>query len=61
MRWSFTMEENQSCSFRLKDLEMAKKISEDLEKKCVRGNDKTLKTDYVRHDSDTFLFECVFV
>ena len=55
------MEENQSCSFRLKDLEMAKKIGEDLEKKCVRGNDKTLKTDYVRHDLDTFLFECVFV
>lgn len=33
---------------RLKDLEMARKISEDLEKKVVRGNDKTLRTDYVR-------------
>lgn len=35
-------------SFRLKDLELAKKAGEDLEKKVVRGNDKTLKTDYVR-------------
>ena len=33
--------------FRLKDLEMAKKIADDLEKKVVRGNDKTLKIDYV--------------
>jgi hypothetical protein len=33
--------------FRLKDLEMAKKIVEDLEKKFVRGNEKTLKLDYV--------------
>ena len=33
---------------RLKDLEMAKKIGEDLEKKFVRGNEKTLKIDYVR-------------
>ena len=33
---------------RLKDLEMAKKIGEDLEKKVVRGNDKTLKADHVR-------------
>lgn len=32
---------------RLKDLEMAKKIGEDLEKKVVRGNDKTLKIDHV--------------
>lgn len=33
---------------RLKDLEMAKKVGDDLEKKAVRGNDKTLKTDHVR-------------
>ena len=33
---------------RLKDLEMAKKVAEDLEKKVVRGNDKTLKIDHVR-------------
>lgn len=32
---------------RLKDLEMAKKVGEDLEKKVVRGNDKTLKIDHV--------------
>lgn len=32
---------------RLKDLDMAKKIGEDLEKKAVRGNDKTLRADYV--------------
>ncbi|CAF3965120.1 unnamed protein product [Rotaria magnacalcarata] len=31
---------------RLKDLELAKKVAEDLEKKVVRGNDKTLKIDY---------------
>lgn len=31
---------------RLKDLELAKKAGEDLEKKVVRGNDKTLKGDY---------------
>jgi len=34
--------------FRLKDLELAKKVAEELEKKVVRGNDKTLKADYVR-------------
>lgn len=33
---------------RLKDLEMTKKIADDLEKKVVRGNDKTLKIDHVR-------------
>lgn len=38
-----------SFLFRLKDLEMARKIGEDLEKKVVRGNDKTLKIDYVRN------------
>ena len=32
---------------RLKDLEMAKKTGDDLEKKVVRGNDKSLKTDHV--------------
>jgi obg-like ATPase 1 len=32
---------------RLKDLELAKKIGEDLEKKFVRGNEKTLKIDHV--------------
>lgn len=32
---------------RLKDLEMCKKASDDLEKRCVRGNEKTLKHDYV--------------
>ncbi|CAF2354606.1 unnamed protein product [Rotaria sp. Silwood2] len=31
---------------RLKDLEMTKKVAEDLEKKVVRGNDKALKIDY---------------
>ncbi|CAF0836688.1 unnamed protein product [Adineta ricciae] len=31
---------------RLKDLEMGKKSGDDLEKKVVRGNDKTLKADY---------------
>jgi len=31
---------------RLKDLELCKKVFEDLEKKVVRGNDKTLKIDY---------------
>ncbi len=34
--------------FRLKDLELAKKVAEELEKKVIRGNDKTLKADYVR-------------
>lgn len=33
---------------RLKDLELARKIGDDSEKKVVRGNDKTLKADYVR-------------
>ena len=32
---------------RLKDLEMAKKAADDIEKKVVRGNDKTLKADHV--------------
>lgn len=32
---------------RLKDLEMTKKVADDLEKKVVRGNDKALKIDYV--------------
>ena len=32
---------------RLKDLEMAKKAGDELEKKVVRGNDKSLKGDYV--------------
>ena len=40
---------------RLKDLELAKKIVDDLEKKVVRGNDKTLKTDFVR-----FSFSLIF-
>ncbi|CAF1217270.1 unnamed protein product [Adineta steineri] len=31
---------------RLKDLELAKKVADDLEKKVVRGNDKSLKADY---------------
>jgi obg-like ATPase 1 len=33
---------------RLKDLEIAKKAADDLEKKAIRGNDKTLKGDHVR-------------
>ncbi|CAF4847565.1 unnamed protein product, partial [Rotaria magnacalcarata] len=33
---------------RLKDLELTKKIADDLEKKAVRGNEKALKFDYVR-------------
>ena len=33
---------------RLKDLEVSKKGGDELEKKVVRGNDKTLKTDLVR-------------
>ena len=41
-------------SFRLKNLEMAKKIGEDLEKKVVRGNDKTLKGDYVRIEMNEY-------
>jgi len=46
---------------RLKDLEICKKTSEDLEKKVVRGNDKTLKGDYVRLFSDlNFIFIFVF-
>ena len=32
---------------RLKDLEMGKKAGDDLEKKVVRGNDKSLKNDHV--------------
>lgn len=40
---------------RLKDLELAKKAGDDLEKKAVRGNDKTLKGDYVRQVSFFFL------
>ncbi len=43
---------------RLKDLEMVKKISEDLEKKVVRGNDKTLKIDYVGHSSPSGISSC---
>ncbi|CAF4731707.1 unnamed protein product, partial [Rotaria magnacalcarata] len=31
---------------RLKDLELTKKIADDLEKKAVRGNEKALKFDY---------------
>jgi hypothetical protein len=31
----------------LKDLEVAKKAGDELEKKVVRGNDKALKGDYV--------------
>jgi obg-like ATPase 1 len=34
---------------RLKDLEMGKKAADDLEKKAVRGNDKSLKADHVRY------------
>ena len=46
---------------RLKDLEMGKKTGDDLEKKVVRGNDKSLKNDHVRSYSlldfnQTFLF-----
>jgi len=36
---------------RLKDLEMAKKVGDDLEKKAIRGNEKTLKFDYVNFKS----------
>ena len=32
---------------RLKDLEVAKKAGDELEKKVVRGNDKSLKGDFV--------------
>lgn len=47
---------------RLKDLEMAKKVGEDLEKKVVRGNDKTLKTDYVNtKQSISFLQKYYFL
>jgi obg-like ATPase 1 len=41
---------------RLKDLEMVKKIAEDLEKKAVRGNDKTLKIDYVSYQISPNIF-----
>jgi obg-like ATPase 1 len=41
---------------RLKDLEIAKKTGDDLEKKVVRGNDKTLKTDYVSYISSNSSF-----
>jgi obg-like ATPase 1 len=41
---------------RLKDLEMVKKIAEDLEKKAVRGNDKTLKIDYVNYQISPNIF-----
>jgi hypothetical protein len=34
--------------FRLKDLELAKKAGDDLEKKAIRGNEKVLKSDFVR-------------
>ena len=40
---------------RLKDVEIAKKTGDDLEKKVVRGNDKTLKTDLVRSFSSSLL------
>ena len=33
--------------YRLKDLELAKKIADDIDKKFVRGTDKTLKADHV--------------
>jgi obg-like ATPase 1 len=41
---------------RLKDLEMVKKIADDLEKKAVRGNDKTLKIDYVNYEISPNIF-----
>lgn len=44
---------------RLKDLEQGKKANDDLEKKVVRGNDKTLKNDYVREIHFSIAFDCV--
>jgi len=41
---------------RLKDLEMAKKVADDLEKKFVRGNDKTLKIDHVNINCRNLFF-----
>ena len=36
-----------SVRCRLKDLDVGKKAGDELEKKAIRGNDKTLKGDYV--------------
>jgi len=46
---------------RLKDLEIGKKTSEDLEKKFVRGNEKTLKIDHVRFIFPSFCFFQSFI